>query len=228
MDKTPYELWYGSKPDLRHLHLFGSKVMVDVPNIDYGEDVKGNRVYNATKNTVIISRDVIVMEDETDVKEKSKESAIWIPNVETSAESQEEENGVTVGELSQNIPETEDSYDYFTDASVSVEGKETLTETPTHGIPEHAIQATSTPKKEVADVQAIRMSNRDRKQPDRYGFNNIYVFLVLFQQLRRLCSQRLLWGQRVSSGNVQWLRSFSRLRTTMHGSSLIIQVMSQL
>lgn len=47
--------------------------------VGYGEDVKGYRIYNRTKNIIITSRDVIVIEDEkNDIA--TSEKALWIPN----------------------------------------------------------------------------------------------------------------------------------------------------
>ena len=77
-NKTPYEVWNDLKPDLRHLKIFGSTVMVHVPQnkrrkfdkksekmilVGYGETVKGYRLYNPQTNSVITSRDVVIMED---------------------------------------------------------------------------------------------------------------------------------------------------------------------
>lgn len=184
LDKTPYEMWYGSKPDLSHLRLFGSKVMVHVPKqkrlkwdkkatqhilTGYGEDVKGYRVYNPTKNSVIISRDVIVMEDETEVMLTNEESAIWIPNVETTEDNLVEESSDSVGELSQNIPETEDPFDCFSDSLINDDGNETQTELPTQDVSEHVVQSTKPPE------QVTESSTRQRKKPERYGFSNMCV-----------------------------------------------------
>ena len=30
-DKTPFELWNGSKPDIKHLRVFGRKAYVHIP-----------------------------------------------------------------------------------------------------------------------------------------------------------------------------------------------------
>lgn len=78
LQKTPFEVWTGSKPDVSHLRIFGSPVMVHVPKekrvkwdkksekcifLGYGDTVKGYRVYNPVRNNVFTSRDVIVMEN---------------------------------------------------------------------------------------------------------------------------------------------------------------------
>lgn len=75
--KTPYELWTGRKPNLSHLRVYGSTVMVHVPKINrkkwdqksvkhilvgYDETTKGYRCYNPGTRKVIISRDVTIME----------------------------------------------------------------------------------------------------------------------------------------------------------------------
>lgn len=76
--KTPFEIWTGKKPDISHLRIFGSSVMVFVPKekrkkwdkksikcllVGYPSDVKGFRVYNPETNKIFTSRDVIVMEN---------------------------------------------------------------------------------------------------------------------------------------------------------------------
>jgi len=63
--KTPYELWKGSKPDLSHLRVFGSKAYVHIPKekqtewdthaeegalVDYCETSKGYRIVHQATN----------------------------------------------------------------------------------------------------------------------------------------------------------------------------------
>jgi hypothetical protein len=77
-DHTPYELWTGRKPNLSHLRVFGSVVMVHVPKekrhkwdmksekcilIGYSEDIKGYRIYNPSTQAITTSRDVIIMNE---------------------------------------------------------------------------------------------------------------------------------------------------------------------
>lgn len=76
--KTPLELWTGKKPDVSNLRVFGSPAMVHVPKVKrtkwqkkskkmilvgYGDNTKGYRLYDCHTNTVITSRDVVVLED---------------------------------------------------------------------------------------------------------------------------------------------------------------------
>ena len=81
-DKTPWELFYGSRPDLSTLRAFGSKVYVHVPKekrsklasksepgilVGFPLGVKGYRVYMGS-NRVKITRDVIFDERPTVVR----------------------------------------------------------------------------------------------------------------------------------------------------------------
>ncbi|GBP56124.1 Retrovirus-related Pol polyprotein from transposon TNT 1-94 [Eumeta japonica] len=77
-NKTPYELWMKQKPDLSHIRIFGSRIMVHVPKekrlkwdsksrkhilVGFAENVKGYRVYDPVKCNITTSRDVIVHEN---------------------------------------------------------------------------------------------------------------------------------------------------------------------
>lgn len=72
-NKTPMELWTGTKPDVSSLRIFGSKVTVHVPKerrkkwsakakemifIGYDSQKKGFRCFDAENSKVIVSRDV--------------------------------------------------------------------------------------------------------------------------------------------------------------------------
>jgi hypothetical protein len=75
---TPYEFWYGKKPNVKHLRAFGTRAFVHVPDSDrrkldpkaveglfvgYSETVKAYLVYVAKDRKVITIRDVKFMEE---------------------------------------------------------------------------------------------------------------------------------------------------------------------
>lgn len=72
-NQTPFQLWYGRRPDTRHMHAFGSKCFVHVSKeerrkldntaiemilIGYDEQSKAFRCYDSKCKKVVISRDV--------------------------------------------------------------------------------------------------------------------------------------------------------------------------
>ena len=75
---TPYERWYGVKPDVEHLRIFGCNVMVHIPDekrrkldkkslrgvfVGYPENSKGYKIYNPENRSMLRSRDVIFLEN---------------------------------------------------------------------------------------------------------------------------------------------------------------------
>jgi hypothetical protein len=76
-NKTPYEIWHGHIPLVRHLRIFGSTCYALIPkeqrrNLDvrsrkciflgYSNTAKGYHLYDETNNKFILSRDVILLE----------------------------------------------------------------------------------------------------------------------------------------------------------------------
>lgn len=76
---TPYERWTGRKPNLDHIRMFGSPVMVHIPKVrrnkwdkksqmfqlvGYSENTKGYRLYDRKTNKITMARDVVVMESQ--------------------------------------------------------------------------------------------------------------------------------------------------------------------
>ena len=96
VEKTPYELWKGRKPNLKHLRVFGSKVFCYIPKekrtkldekaeegifVGYSDRTKGYRVYVPTMDKVILSRSVEF--DETEKESKgAKENKIILEEIE--------------------------------------------------------------------------------------------------------------------------------------------------
>ena len=75
-NKTPHEIWYKQKPNVGHIRIFGSEVMVHVPKekrtkldkksltmilIGYCENVKGYRLWDPIDKKVVTSRDVLII-----------------------------------------------------------------------------------------------------------------------------------------------------------------------
>jgi hypothetical protein len=76
-NKTPYEIWYGHIPSMRHIRVFGSTCYALIPkeqrsNFDarswkciffgYSNTTKGYHIYDETNKKFILSRDVIFLE----------------------------------------------------------------------------------------------------------------------------------------------------------------------
>ncbi|KAG7300386.1 hypothetical protein JYU34_015988 [Plutella xylostella] len=77
-DATPYEVWTGSKPNISHMKVFGCRAMVHVPKerrqkwdpksrelifVGYSDTTKGYRFIDPKNKRVIMSRDVVFLED---------------------------------------------------------------------------------------------------------------------------------------------------------------------
>ena len=107
---TPFEAWFGEKPRVDHLRVFGSTAYAHVAKdergkldskakrcifLGYGTETKGYRLYYQTKKCVFLSRDVVFKENEvkglSDEKCNSEKPVplIEIP-VSTEAENSEE------------------------------------------------------------------------------------------------------------------------------------------
>lgn len=69
---TPYELWHGRKPDIRHLKIFGEEVYSHIPKakrqkldpkgqrgifVRYEENVKGYRIWYPKEDVIKTARD---------------------------------------------------------------------------------------------------------------------------------------------------------------------------
>jgi transposase InsO family protein len=88
-DRTPYELWYGKKPNLQHLRVFGCKAYVHIPDqkrpkldakslpcifIGYSDISKAYRFFDPASHCVRESRDAIF--DESSVKSHSPDHRV--------------------------------------------------------------------------------------------------------------------------------------------------------
>lgn len=77
VEGTPYELWTGRKPDIRHFRVFGCEAYVHIPDVKrskldqkavklrfvgYSEDHKGYRFLDEATNRITISRDAKFLE----------------------------------------------------------------------------------------------------------------------------------------------------------------------
>jgi hypothetical protein len=82
---TPYEIWFGEKPDLSHLKVFGTQVFIHIPDekrkkldeksiegilVGYCDTSKAYRIWDPATRTVKISRDVRI--DEHVILEKTQ------------------------------------------------------------------------------------------------------------------------------------------------------------
>lgn len=150
---TPIELWTKKKPDLSHIRIFGSHVMVHIPKekrlkwdikskphilVGYSENVKGYRIYDPDKKCVSVSRDVIIQED-------------LKSNIDDTI-------SVSVGEISDTVKEE-------TDESVDKEPEQDSNQ----------INNDNTILQNVAEIPPPEKPKRNRRPPQRYGHSNLCI-----------------------------------------------------
>ena len=86
-NKTPHEMWYGKKPSLKHLRVFGCEAYVHVPKdkrtkldykvrkcifVGYGDGIKGYKCWNPESQKTVYSRDVIFREVSKSLKKEEQ------------------------------------------------------------------------------------------------------------------------------------------------------------
>lgn len=77
---TPYECWYGKRPNVSHLRIFGTKAFTHIPDaerkkldaksrecilVGYSETQKGYRLWDTSSRKILVSRDVLFDEQLT-------------------------------------------------------------------------------------------------------------------------------------------------------------------
>lgn len=129
LKKTPFELWTGIKPDVSNLRIFGSVVMVHVPKekrlkwdkkaakqilVGYSDTTKGYRIFNPTKKAISVSRDVIIMESEPEIKPEDEPEALEsFENVEDIVSVGDSEDNQSIDDLTESsIDLSNDSENY--------------------------------------------------------------------------------------------------------------------
>lgn len=158
--KTPFEMWTGTKPDLSHLRVFGSNVMVHIPKekrkkwdkkseihilVGYPDNVKGYRIYNPRNKTVTTSRDVIIMEHK-------QNTDVTIPVQESFQRQSDTEEDI------EEISSTDTSSSQLSDADTTFVPSEY----------EECEDETSLKNRSPKPV-------RERKKTDRYGYSNMCI-----------------------------------------------------
>jgi len=187
LNGTPFEMWNGVKPDISHLRVFGSVVMMHIPKekrlkwdkkavkgilVGFPEDVKGYRVYNPSTKDITTSRDVIIIENA-----KQTESMVQIEEAEQS-QSIEDSVGDTLYESGSEIFHDVNDETYVPDDS-SDDSMES-----------------------VVNVKRCG-SSRQRKKPDRYGHSNMCLESSVIQKVNELSLDEALKGP----DREQWLEA---------------------
>lgn len=138
LNKTPFEVWTGSRPNVSCLRIFGSSVMVHIPKakrqkwdkksekmifVGYSDNIKGYRVYNPRTNCISTSRDVIIMEEtKEEIRENKKDTVDIIITHETELETESTDSvGEHLSESSENNSEDFDEAEEFLEAEVQAE-----------------------------------------------------------------------------------------------------------
>lgn len=188
--KTPFEIWTGRKPDVSHLRVFGSTVMVHVPKqnrlkwdrksekcilVGYSNDVKGYRIYNPKTNVITTSRDVVILE---------KEETENVLEVQESCS--DKVNIVPVGE--DDVTLQEDSLEQPESLNMNDSGELYV---PCESGTSDSSGSVTTDSEDSIILNNVNMTSgpRRRQQPDRYGYasacienDNMFTGEILLQE----------------------------------------------
>ncbi|CAF4918661.1 unnamed protein product [Pieris macdunnoughi] len=175
--KTPYELWTGCKPNVRHIRVFGSTVMAHIPKekrvkwdkkaekhylVGFDENVKGYRLYNPKTNKVITSRDVTIIEqDNSEMMEAIiNENKSYSDSVDQLTDSDGSDSELSTSTVKSN----NNDHTY-------IEEESNLNNSTSDDFFD------SVPVRELKNLQNIKPDKvtRDRKKPDRFGYSNVCI-----------------------------------------------------
>lgn len=189
-NKTPFELWTNTKPNISHLRVFGSTVMKHVPKekrqkwdkkseecilVGYSEDVKGYRIYNPKNKLITTSRDVIIIEKDTQLSNvtvhennsetQSKNEEKSLDSVgDDSCQSDDPFMSVDINETTENEQKCSDSVE--DDSCESDDSFMSSNTNDTTYVPsENEVSHTGT-------SSAVK-HKRERRKPEWYGISNM-------------------------------------------------------
>ncbi|CAG9132679.1 unnamed protein product [Plutella xylostella] len=181
IEKTPYEMWFSRKPDLQHLRVFGSTVMVHIPKekrtkwdkksmrhilVGYCDNVKGYRIYNPVNNQVSTSSDVVIQE-----KPKRPDTVTVSLESTDSVGELEEESVVKLGPLNDSSSSESDNLNVEAENIESESCGEDLNIRQDSSVPQDTEKASEIPATPVQEVPVVE--KQQRRKPDRYGFANM-------------------------------------------------------
>lgn len=178
-NKTPYEIWTGCQPDISHIRIFGSTAMVHVAKekrkkwdkksekcilLGHSENTKGYRLYNPETKTILTSRDVVIIEQES-----KSECQMEVSSQSFDSVGEEE---VSIDEPNSESDNTDSSQDTFLDETYEPSDSEA---------------------EDVPQIR-LQRPTRERKQPDRFTFSNFCAGETTYDDVTGLSLQDALAG----------------------------------
>jgi hypothetical protein len=176
-NSTPYEMWTGRKPNVSHLRIFGSPVMVHIPKekrrkwdkkagkmylVGYSDNIKGYRLYDPESRKIIVARDVVVMEN---VSDNSTTATL----VEDTEQPEPEE----VSELDSTDVEDNVNDVTYIPSEMTSESEDSLNESSA------SIDTTAIAQLDTSNVPEKRV----RRKPNYYGYTNMCVEEVTGEEI---------------------------------------------
>lgn len=110
--RTPYEKWHSRKPNLEHIHVFGSRAYVQIPEqhcrkldqkaeellfVGYSEETKGYRLLDKETEKIKISRDVVFLDEHQSNEEEDYRINEGIKKKEREEEKHQESSTEDIG-----------------------------------------------------------------------------------------------------------------------------------
>lgn len=192
--KTPFEIWTGSKPDVSHLRIFGSTVMVHVPKekrlkwdkksekcilVGYPDNVKGYRVYNPRTKTVSTSRDVIIVENTLETESKiviTEKSSEKLDKTQDASDVKKEDGRELSSADSVGDPESLE-VSHVSDSTMKATNSTVISSQLSDDdddtfLPCEVTNSSDSSLEQNDTVEWRRQPVRNRKKPDRYGFSH--------------------------------------------------------
>jgi hypothetical protein len=176
-NSTPYEMWTGRKPNVSHLRIFGSPVMVHIPKekrrkwdkkagkmylVGYSDNIKGYRLYDPESRKIIVARDVVVMENVSDNSTTA-----------TLIEDKEQPEPEEVSELDSTDVEDNVNDVTYIPSEMTSESEDSLNESSA------SIDTTAIAQLDTSNVPEKRV----RRKPNYYGYTNMCVEEVTGEEI---------------------------------------------